>query len=82
MSSTGTSKGNKTRAARKNFVSKYGNSVATAVRMLVTGSTTDEVASVTNLKKSSVAAIKGNLTRGNYSPYTNSTGSGHCNFRS
>ncbi len=82
MSNSSTSRGNRTRAARKQFITRYGSLAAGIVRMLASGYTTDKVVEVSGAPRGTVAAFKANLTRGTYAPYVSKNGTGTCNFRS
>ncbi len=77
-----TKKGNRTRAARKQFANTYSEVTVGIISMLVSGYSTAQVAQTYGVPRSTVATYKANLTRGIYSPFVRSNGSGTCNFRS
>jgi hypothetical protein len=70
-----------TRNARKAFTKRYGTTAAGVIRLLATGSTTSEISTSFGVPRTTVAAYKANLTRGNYYPYVTWDGRGACNFR-
>lgn len=79
--SLGTSKGNRTRAARRTFTKTFGEISAGIVRMLASGVAPSRVAQLTGAPRTTVATYKANLTRGVYAPFVRGNGSGSCNFR-
>ncbi len=55
--------------ARQEFRNVYGNQTVNIVRDIASGKSTGVIATNMNVGASTVAAVKANLTRGNYAPY-------------
>lgn len=66
---------NVTRAARKAFLSRYGCDTYDVVKLTLKGQTTEQILTTTMLWRTTVAAIRANLTRGTYDTYLK-----NCNF--
>jgi len=65
---------------RREFKKKFEASTIDALRLLMNGCDDEEILNKVGIEKSSLSAIKANLTRGTYSPYVKITGDGTCNF--